>query len=105
MAKSHTTEGARAQALQTIRLLTAAAEGDTADVYLRVGRGRGWGQQEHWTHIDGYQVMRGGRVRALVGGDVRYGGLLDLCSISSADQREGVMARFAVVYRERFLVR
>jgi hypothetical protein len=75
------------------------------DVYVRAGRSRGWGRQEHWTHIDGYQVFQGGRVRALVGGDVRYGGLLDLCSISPADQREGVMARFAVVHRERFLVR
>jgi hypothetical protein len=74
------------------------------DVYLRAGRSCGWGQQERWTHMDGYQVMQGGRVRALVGGDVRYGGLLDLCSISPADQREGVVARFAVVYRERFLV-
>jgi hypothetical protein len=75
------------------------------DVYLRVGRDRGWGQQQHWTHIDGYQVMQGGRLRALVGGDVRYGGLLDLCSVSPADQREGVMTRFAVVHRERLLTR
>jgi hypothetical protein len=75
------------------------------DVYLRAGSSRGWGRQEHWTHIDGYQVLQGGRVLALVGGDVRYGGLLDLCSISPADQREGVMARFAVVHRERFLAR
>ena len=75
------------------------------DVYLRVGRDRGWGQQQHWTHVDGYQVMKGSRLRALVGGDVRYGGLLDLCSISSDDQREGVVARFAVVHRERLLTR
>jgi hypothetical protein len=75
------------------------------DVYVRAGRSRGWGQQEHWTHMDGYQVMRGRRVRALVGGDVRYSGLLDLCSISPADRREGVVARFAVVHRERFSVR
>lgn len=75
------------------------------DVYLRVGRDRGWGQQQHWTHIDGYQVMQGGRLRALVGGDVRYGGLLDLCSVSPADQREGVMTRFAVVHRERLSAR
>jgi hypothetical protein len=75
------------------------------DVYLREGRSRGWGRQEHWTHLDGYQVLQGGRVRALVGGDVRYGGLLDLCSISPADRREGVTARLAVVHRERFVVR
>ena len=75
------------------------------DVYLRVGRDRGWGRQQHWTHIDGYQIMQGGRLRALVGGDVRYGGLLDLCSVSPSDQREGVMARFAVIHRERLLTR
>lgn len=75
------------------------------DVYLRVGRDRGWGQREQWTHFDGYQVMRGNRLRALVGGDRRFGGLLDLVSISPDDQRESVVARFAVVRRERFLAR
>jgi hypothetical protein len=75
------------------------------DIYLRVGRDRGWGQREQWTHFDGYQVMQGSRLRALVGGDVRYGGLLDLVSISPDDQREGVATRFAVVRRERFLAR
>jgi hypothetical protein len=75
------------------------------DVYLRVGRGQGWGQREQWTHFDGYQVMQGGRLRALVGGDVRYGGLLDLVSISPDDQRESVIVRFAIIRRERFMVR
>jgi hypothetical protein len=75
------------------------------DVYFRVGRERGWGQQQHWTHIDGYQIMQGSRLRALVGGDVRYGGLLDLCSISPSDQREGVMTRLAIIRRERLLTR
>jgi hypothetical protein len=75
------------------------------DVYLRVGRDRGWGQQQHWTHLDGYQLMERGRLRALVGGDVRYEGLFDLCSISPSDQREGVVARFAIVHRERLLAR
>ena len=75
------------------------------DVYIRVGRERGWGQREHWTHFDGYQVMQSGRLRALVGGDVRYGGLLDLVSISPDDQRESVVSRFAVVRRERFMAR
>jgi len=75
------------------------------DVYFRVGRDRGWGQQQHWTHIDGYQIMQGSRLRALVGGDVRYGGLLDLCSISPSDPREGVMTRFAIIRRERLLTR
>ena len=71
------------------------------DVYSRLGAERGWGRQEQWTHFDGYQVLTGGRIRALVGGDVRFGGVFDLCSISRVDRREGVVARFAVVRRER----
>jgi hypothetical protein len=72
-----------------------------ADVYANVGARRGWGQQEYWTHLDGYQVLRDGKLRALVGGDVRFGGLYDVCSIARDDEREGVVARFAVVRRER----
>ena len=71
------------------------------DVYSRLGAERGWGRLEQWTHFDGYQVLTGGRIRALVGGDVRFGGVFDLCSISRVDRREGVVARFAVVRRER----
>jgi hypothetical protein len=73
------------------------------DLYSRLGPARGWGQQLRWTHFDGYQVIEGGKLRALVGGDVRYGGIYDLCSISRADEREGVTARFAVVRRERLV--
>jgi hypothetical protein len=72
-----------------------------ADVYANVGTRRGWGKQEYWTHLDGYQVLRDGKLRALVGGDVRFGGLYDVCSIARDDEREGVVARFAVVRRER----
>jgi hypothetical protein len=71
------------------------------DVYARVGVERGWGQRPLWTHFDGYQLLRDGSVLALVGGDVRYGGLYDLCSISRTDQRDGVVARLAVVRRNR----
>jgi hypothetical protein len=71
------------------------------DVYSRLGAERGWGRQEQWTHFDGYQVLKGGKIRALVGGDVRFGGIFDLCSINRVDEREGVIARFAVVRRER----
>jgi hypothetical protein len=71
------------------------------DVYANVGVRRGWGRQEYWTHFDGYQVLREGRLRALVGGDARFGGLYDVCSIARDDEREGVVARFAVVRRER----
>ena len=74
------------------------------DVYARVGQERQWGRQPRWTHVDGYQLLKGGRMRALVAGDVRFGGLFDLCSISQIDARENVLARFAVVHRERLLV-
>jgi len=52
------------------------------DLYARLGPERNWGEQQQWTHFDGYQVMRALKLRALVGGDVRYGGLVDLVSIS-----------------------
>jgi hypothetical protein len=71
------------------------------DLYIRFGRERGFGKWPHWTHFDGYQVMGGNRLRALVGGDGRFGGLSDLVSISPSDARDGVYARFAVVRRAR----
>lgn len=75
------------------------------DLYTRVGREKGWGRQQQWTHFDGYQVLHGGGLRALVGGDARYGGLNDLVSIAANDEREGVIARFAVIRRARQVVR
>ncbi len=41
------------------------------DLYIGLGRDRGWGRQQQWTHFDGFQVLKNGQVRALVGGDVR----------------------------------
>jgi hypothetical protein len=75
------------------------------DLYARFGRERGFGKWHHWTHFDGYQVMAGNRLRALAGGDGRFGGLYDLVSISPSDAREGVYARFAVVRRARMTLR
>lgn len=75
------------------------------NVYNRFGRDRGWGAAKQWTHFDGYQVIKGGRLRALVGGDVRYGGLTDLASIAATDRRESVIARFAVIRRARHVAR
>jgi hypothetical protein len=75
------------------------------DLYMRLGRDRGWGKQQQWTHFDGYQVLKSGQVRALVGGDARYGGLTDLVSIAITDEREGVIARFAVIRRSRQVAR
>jgi hypothetical protein len=75
------------------------------DLYGRFGLERGFGKWPHWTHFDGYQVMAGNRLRALAGGDGRFGGLFDLVSISPSDAREGVYARFAVVRRARMTLR
>jgi hypothetical protein len=75
------------------------------DLYSRFGREHGWGAQRQWTHFDGYQVISGGRLRALVGGDARYGGLNDLTSIAPSDRRDSVIARFAVVRRARLVAR
>jgi hypothetical protein len=71
------------------------------DLYIRFGRNRRFGKWSHWTHFDGYQVMGGDQLRALVGGDGRFGGLNDLVSISPSDARDSVYARFAVVRRAR----
>ena len=75
------------------------------DLYARFGRERGFGQWPHWTHLDGYQVMAGNRLRSLAGGDSRFGGLYDLVSISPNDAHEGIYARFAVVRRARQTLR
>ena len=75
------------------------------DLYVRFGRDRGFGKWSHWTHFDGYQIMSGNRLRALAGGDGRFGGLNDLVSISPSDARDGVYARFAVVRRVRMVAR
>ena len=75
------------------------------DLYMRFGVERGWGQWHRWTHFDGYWVVSGNRLRALVGGDGRFGGLADLVSISRTDARENVYARFAVVRRARMVAR
>lgn len=75
------------------------------DLYARFGRERGFGKWPHWTHLDGYQVMAGNRLRALAGGDSRFGGLYDLVSISPSDAHEGIYSRFAVVRRARQTLR
>ena len=75
------------------------------DVFMRLGQQRGWGKRSGWTHFDGYQVMKGGRLRALVGGNAQFGGLFDFCSISADDGRENTVVRFAVIRRERLGVR
>jgi hypothetical protein len=73
------------------------------DVHLRLGEAEGWGRQSFWTHFDGYLIMADGRLRALAGGDVRFGGLYDLLGIGRDYDSDRVMARFAVVRRERMV--
>ena len=63
-----------------------------------------WGRQPRWTHFDGYQVWKEGRLRALVGGDARYGGRHNICSIGVDDEGDEVLAHFAVVHRDRFVL-
>jgi hypothetical protein len=71
------------------------------DVYGRVGPQRGWGQKQLWTHFDGYMVTKNGKLEALAGGDVRFGGLFDLVGISREYDSGQTIARFAVVQRRR----
>lgn len=75
------------------------------DAYLRLAPKYGWGQQELWTHFDGYQVTRELGLWALVGGDASYGGPDDLSSLAPDYDSERLAARFAVLRRDRFLVR
>jgi polyhydroxyalkanoate synthesis regulator phasin len=71
------------------------------DVYGRVGSQRGWGRKPMWTHFDGYMVTKNGRLQALAGGDVRYGGLYDLVGIGREYHTAQILTRFAVVQRRR----
>jgi hypothetical protein len=73
------------------------------DVHLRLGEAEGWGRQPLWTHFDGYLVMADGRLRALAGGNARFGGLYDLLGLSRDYDSDKVMARFAVVKRARMV--
>jgi hypothetical protein len=45
--------------------------------------------------------MADGRLRALAGGHVQFGGLYDLLGVSRDYDSERLFARFAVVRRER----
>ncbi len=75
------------------------------DVYARLAPRYSWGLRELWTHFDGYQLTSGSRLSALVGGDVRFGGPYDLCTVARDYDPERLIARFAVLRRQRFLVR
>jgi hypothetical protein len=72
------------------------------DLYTRLGSERGWGRRETWTHFDGYMASKEKRLMALVGGDVRFGGLHDLVAVGVDYDSDRLFARFAVVQRRRF---
>jgi hypothetical protein len=71
------------------------------DIYLRLGPSHEWGRQEIWTHFDGYQADQKGNLKALAGGDVRFGGVYDLVSIGREYVSDHVITRFAVIQRKR----
>ena len=76
------------------------------DLYIRFGRDRGFGKWPHWTHFDGYLIrFHDGQLRlqALAGGDVRYGGLYDILGVGRDLDSDRLLARFAVVHRERMV--
>jgi hypothetical protein len=74
-----------------------------SDVHMRLAEAEGWGQQQGrqslWTHFDGYLIMADGRLRALAGGDVRFGGRYDLVGVGRDYDADRLLARFAVVQR------
>jgi hypothetical protein len=76
------------------------------DVYVRLGEAEGWGRQPFWIHLDGYLIRTvAGQVRlqALVGGDVRFGGIYDLLGVGRDYHPDRLLARFAVVQRARMV--
>jgi hypothetical protein len=73
------------------------------DAYLRLAPSRGWGRQALWTHFDGYRVGADRVLWALVGGDARYGGADGLYGVGRDYDGEHLLARFAVLYRQRLL--
>ena len=77
-----------------------------SDVHFRLGEAEGWGRQSFWTHFDGYLIRTDeGRLRllALAGGDARFGGLYDLLGVGRNYDSDSLVARFAVVHRERMV--
>lgn len=75
------------------------------DLHLMVGVQRGWGTQAIWTHFDGYILNADGKMQALAGGDVRFGGIYDMVGISRNYESDRIIARFAVVQRRRMAIR
>lgn len=75
------------------------------DAYVRLAPKYAWGQQEFWTHMDGYQVTRELGLWALVGGNAHYGGGDNLSTLVREYDSERLVGRFALLRRARFGVR
>ena len=75
------------------------------DLYMRLGREPAGARVKSGHISTATNSSCGGGLRALVGGNARYGGLVDLCSINRDDARENTVVRFAVIRRERLGVR
>lgn len=75
------------------------------DVFARLAPTLGWGRSERWAHFDGYQVTRDLKLLALVGGDARFGGPDDLCSVGRDYESDRLLLRLAIVRRERLAAR
>jgi hypothetical protein len=73
------------------------------DVHLRLGEAEGWGRQPLWIHFDGYLIMANGGLRALAGGNAKFGGLYDLLGVGRDYDSDRLVARFAVVRRDRMV--
>jgi hypothetical protein len=71
------------------------------DIYTLLAPERGWGQKQMWTHFDGYRVREDGKLQALAGGDQRFGGTHDVVCFNPAYTQDKILARFAVVQRNR----
>jgi hypothetical protein len=70
------------------------------DLHLRAGEKRGWGNQPHWTHFDGYMVQDR-KFLDLAGGDVRFGGGHDIVALNRDNDSPSLVARLAVAQRAR----
>jgi hypothetical protein len=64
------------------------------DLYMRFGRDHG-GASTSSGRLR--RLSSDGQLRTLAGDDVRYGGLTEVVSIGFADERDGVVARLAVI--------
>jgi hypothetical protein len=74
------------------------------DIHNRLGLKRGWGGQKLWTHFDGYMVRSDGKMLALAGGDVRFGGVYDMVGVGRNYDSDHIIVRFAVVQRRRMAI-